>query len=740
MKVGDILQCREEYLVHQCHCCDVAPVGGLAEKIFLKYPTSNTYHTRYIQSQRGIPLAPIEPGTVGIYEVATASRPSAAQLMYVINMYAQNDPGPPCDQPFSKDSSSCRLELFNKCLNTLSSMDLKSSFKQHNPSLAFPWRIGCGIAKGDWKLYFDSIVKFCTQSPNYDVVIYQMAAEGQPIEGIPLPQGHLIMTAPHAPLPSSLYPASQQNMSQDTVCQNSSNSAPALPPKAIIPTQMWTGMTSEQQLPQPKVVACMNEDQVQEAVEKERSYWKFIVRKLENDHREQMVVLQRKFKDELQKIQNISEQQVVEIKQMLMSVSSELSNEQEQRQKAMEAKVLAQQKLAEGIKKLEEERRQYQNQIQKSSCVPEYWSTDFAFISHNRHVLLDHDSEEYRVVASLMCNFREIGRTKKEKDDGFFDISTKYLFDVTQIERVENRELWDAYCYERQKLVNCYRKFDAKEHGAATSHLTDPESRARFLHRHESLANCELCNHLTHYPMLTPCHDGDPENPVNEYWLFHGTDSNTIDKYLTVAPGYDPRMGGGLFGHGFYLAEDPRKSFLYTKCGVCKSQNKPCLCFQARAGTLRRTTFNAAGVTLPRTTSNAAGVTLRRTSSNAADVTEETPTRMLVYRAMLGNAQVVIDNSKADEMGKLMKPKQDVRLDIPYDSILVECMSNVQEASMLFREIILYEKFKAYPEYIVTFQRRLNDGGPRRNTITLMLDKAKAFITRRNRILNAESK
>eukprot|EP00731_Ephydatia_muelleri_P027261 Em0019g134a len=437
---------------------------------------------------------------------------------------------------------------------------------------------------------------------------------------------------------------------------------------------------------------------------------------MENDHREQMAVIQRRFQDELKKIQNISNQQIAEIEQRLTLLSHELSNEQEQRQKAMEAKELAQQKLAEGIKKLKKERQTYQNRIQKSSHVPEYWSTNFAFISHNCRVVIDPGTEEYKVVADLMGNFREIGKTKREKDDGFFNIATKYTYDVTQIERLENRELWDAYCFERQKLVNCYKRFDTKEHGEVTSaHLTD--SRAQFLRRHEFLVNCELCKHLARYPMLTPCHDlcGDPENPVNEYWLFHGTDSNTIDKYLTVSPGYDPRMGSGLFGHGFYLAEDPRKSFLYTKCGLCSKQNVSCSC--GKIGTSRG-----------------------RSKTSPADIPEETHTKMLLYRAVLGNAQIIVENSRADEMGKLMKPKQDVNLDIPYDSILVECMSNVQESSMLFREIILYEKFKAYPEYLITFKRRPNFGVSQSATFTSMLDKAKAFITRRNRTLNAELK
>ena len=118
--------------------------------------------------------------------------------------------------------------------------------------------------------------------------------------------------------------------------------------------------------------------------------------------------------------------------------------------------------------------------------------------------------------------------------------------------------------------------------------------------------------------------------------------------------------------------------------------------------------------------------------------TNENVARILVYRAVLGNAQIIIE--KTDEMQKLRRPGQDTKLDLPYDSVLVESMSNAPESSMLFREIILYEKCKAYPEYIITIQRQPNDGRVSRSSSTrgAMLGKAKAFIAKRNAIFNAK--
>ena len=692
IKIGDILQSTDDVLVHQCHCCNV-DAGGLAKLIFEKYPCSNVYQTRYQESRGGgVAMAFIEPGTVGVYEIA----PNAKK--YVVNLYAQIYPGPPTDSQTSlttqddDDSSALRLELFEKCLKSLSKVNFQSSVNQPKISFAFPWRIGCGIALGDWYSYLKSIVTFCFSLPNCTVVLYQKVPEGQQSEK--LPKGWV-------------RPRSQSSASKLNTADKLSQAAivkPQVPrpqsvivspePSTFVPTntnsQNGAAMSKTTE-PTPEVRNVPSEEsfsnQLTEVAEKERAYWKFIINRMESDHREQMAQLQSKFQEELKQIQTISSQQVHEIEERFLSVSRKLCNEQEQKQRAIQAKDLAQQKLAEGIKKLEMKRRKYKSQIRIDSNIPEYWQTDYSFISQNRRVTLNPSSEEYQVVAGLMGNFREIGKTKQEKDDIFFKRASKYVFRVLQIERLENRQLWDAYCFERQKLIDCYKRLDPKDFKAATIHQQ---------RRHESLVQCELRNRLAQYPMLTPCHDTDPENPVNEYWLFHGTDWNTVDNYLAIAPGYDPRMGSGLFGHGFYLAEDARKSFLYTKCRHCGEFQEICKC------------------------------------------TNENVARILVYRAVLGNAQIIME--RTDEMQTLRRPGQDTNLDLPYDSVLVESMSNVPESSMLFREIILYEKFKAYPEYIITIQRQPNDGRMPQSSSTwaAILGKAKAFIAKRNAILNAE--
>ena len=130
-------------------------------------------------------MAFIEPGTVGVYEIA----PNAKK--YVVNLYAQIYPGPPTGSHSSlttqddDDSSALRLELFEKCLKSLSKVNLQLFVSQPKISFAFPWRIGCGIALGDWNTYFKSIVTFCFSLPNCTVLLYQKVPEGQQSEKLP---------------------------------------------------------------------------------------------------------------------------------------------------------------------------------------------------------------------------------------------------------------------------------------------------------------------------------------------------------------------------------------------------------------------------------------------------------------------------------------------------------------------------------------------------------------------------
>lgn len=65
--------------------------------------------------------------------------------------------------------------------------------------------------------------------------------------------------------------------------------------------------------------------------------------------------------------------------------------------------------------------------------------------------------------------------------------------------------------------------------------------------------------------MVTPLLDAS----ANEYWFFHGCDGRIVP--VLLQKGYDPRVSSvsGMFGGGFYLAENSSKSNQYIPCPGC---------------------------------------------------------------------------------------------------------------------------------------------------------------------------
>ena len=158
VKYGDITTSPDDILVHQTNCVSSRP-EGLAKYMFHVFPHADTY------SQRG----PHDtPGTVTICGSATHKR-------WIANMNAQYYPGPP--QQFGKDDRQRRLQYFEQCLQALE-IHIREAHV-YPCSVAFPWRIGCGLAKGIWRLYSTLIVRWATRVRTRDghpiqVSVYQL--------------------------------------------------------------------------------------------------------------------------------------------------------------------------------------------------------------------------------------------------------------------------------------------------------------------------------------------------------------------------------------------------------------------------------------------------------------------------------------------------------------------------------------------------------------------------------------
>ena len=137
----DILVAKEQYICHQCNCVSTNS-AGLANLLFHKWPQANTYKDR---------TNPNTPGTISIHSIN--------DNQYIVNMYAQYYPG----FPNISDSSIKREKYFLDCLQSI--ISLKPT------SIAFPHKIGCGLAGGNWERYYQMINSI---DNSINIVIYKI--------------------------------------------------------------------------------------------------------------------------------------------------------------------------------------------------------------------------------------------------------------------------------------------------------------------------------------------------------------------------------------------------------------------------------------------------------------------------------------------------------------------------------------------------------------------------------------
>lgn len=133
---GDLFEATEKYLVHQCNCV-TNKAAHLAFDMFEKFPHSDIYTAR---------TEPDKPGHIIV-------RGNGKDQRYVVAILGQYYPGRPKYPKSTLDGIPAREKYFYHGLLRLAQVpDLES--------IAFPWRIGCGAAGGDWDRYLGKITNF----------------------------------------------------------------------------------------------------------------------------------------------------------------------------------------------------------------------------------------------------------------------------------------------------------------------------------------------------------------------------------------------------------------------------------------------------------------------------------------------------------------------------------------------------------------------------------------------------
>eukprot|EP00727_Mastigamoeba_balamuthi_P005648 m51a1_g1702 putative poly(adp-ribose) polymerase (526) ;mRNA; f:498370-500599 len=214
-------------------------------------------------------------------------------------------------------------------------------------------------------------------------------------------------------------------------------------------------------------------------------------------------------------------------------------------------------------------------------------------------------------------------------------------FEVISITRVQNRKEWDKYVTAKQRVG---RKWNME------------------------IQKLPCSKYLKQCPLIVPMQD----ERTNEYYFWHGCKFTPfIDQVIIPGQGgFDNRMAcmKGMFGGGIYFAENSSKSNQYVPCSTCKSghieSKHGCTCFDK----------------------------------------SPIPHAMLLCRVALGNIYVSKNDSAEIQKGGYDAPKLKEDPSKSYDSVLGESVGYGGQ-ELQYREVVVYDRALAYPEYIVYYHR-----------------------------------
>ena len=153
---GDITETEHKYIVHQCNCNTVKS-HGLSKTIANKFPWADVYSKRIQIGSRNATSCPSTPGTI---ELLTNGNKT------IICLFAQWTPGKPGDYtkyyPKTYDDTEMnRINWFKDCINKVDDLKLDK--------ITMPFKIGCGLAGGNWDVY-----KQILQESKTKIILYSI--------------------------------------------------------------------------------------------------------------------------------------------------------------------------------------------------------------------------------------------------------------------------------------------------------------------------------------------------------------------------------------------------------------------------------------------------------------------------------------------------------------------------------------------------------------------------------------
>lgn len=139
---GDILNCTEDIIVHQVNVAGVMG-GGIALQLAKKYEKLEETYAEFCELYNNN----YNKLKGKVFKVMLKGK-------FIMNMFSQKP-------NFNTDYDAMKIGL----------NEIKEYAKSYNLSIAIPYKIGCGIANGDWNTILEIIDR---AFKDYEVTIYKL--------------------------------------------------------------------------------------------------------------------------------------------------------------------------------------------------------------------------------------------------------------------------------------------------------------------------------------------------------------------------------------------------------------------------------------------------------------------------------------------------------------------------------------------------------------------------------------
>lgn len=145
---SDITEGMHQVIAQQTNCCFNIEPKGLSETL------SQIYNVNFYASR----TTTVRPGTVDIKYIG---KNTEGKPRWCIGLNAQRYPG---KANSTDDTANSRLRWFQVCLDRIQTF-------RNLKNIAFPYKIGCGLAGGDWSKYKKLLEEFAIRNQEIQVYI-----------------------------------------------------------------------------------------------------------------------------------------------------------------------------------------------------------------------------------------------------------------------------------------------------------------------------------------------------------------------------------------------------------------------------------------------------------------------------------------------------------------------------------------------------------------------------------------